>query len=78
MTEYVILERSPEVPAAVLGPLQLVASTFAWSPTAAIRAYAREFGAEDGSVFVAIPARAWKPMRVSVTSEVRVTVELEA
>lgn len=73
MTEYVIL-RCYE---AEVGAWQWVGTRSAWSPAAAIRDFAVDMSTED-EVFVAIPARTWRRMRVSVKSEVRVTVEAEA
>lgn len=71
MTEYVILCRDCDS----WLPMD---TRPAWSPAAAIRDYAVEADAVDGDVYIAIPARAWKPMRVSAKSEIRVTVEAEA
>lgn len=73
MTEYVILRRIDNYHSSAW---EWTGSRSAWSPAAAIRHFAEETGAEHSAVFLAIPARAWKPMLVSVTNEVRVTVEV--
>jgi hypothetical protein len=75
MTAYAIITRSAESHSAEPGSLwEVVKQVTARSPKAAVSAYVKEAGIERGE-FVAVPVRNWKPIKVSVQTQTKISFE---